>query len=378
MRDRRFYLPQLDGLRCLAFLLVFLHHAPFPSNSGLAHKLHSFGWVGVDLFFVLSAYLMTSLLLREYDTTGKISIKSFYIRRILRIWPLYFFAVLIGFIVLPAYSWGGEPMYYELIKNYLLPYIIFTANIPIAILGYPSMSFPALAHLWTISYEEQFYAILPILIVSLVPFKPSSWFRCLLFIFGLGLAVRISLWLMDVSYLSAWVLPLARPDSFIVGMMIAFGIEKYSLLSRVNPSVLVFLALALSAVVIYFPPIELNSIHNIWRYTAVSLTMGAVLLLSLRDSSWLCTCLATGPLRYLGKISYGLYVYHLLALAAAHYSINLVTAVYPRTGPTTQFIFETAGALTLTIAVSAVSYRWLEKPFLRWKANYEVIKSRRA
>lgn len=378
MRGTRFYLPQLDGLRFLAFLLVFIHHAPISSESVLARKLHSFGWVGVDLFFVLSAFLMTSLLLREYDATGKISVANFYVRRILRIWPLYFFAVLLGFSVVPAISWSGEFAYYGLIKNYLLPYIIFIANIPIAILGYPSTSFPALAHLWTISFEEQFYVILPLLMVGLTPFRASSWLRTLLLVFALGLGVRVSLQLMQISFLPAWVLPLARPDSFIVGMLIAVGVEKYSLTSRASQFALLTIALALLALVISFPAIELNSVHNIWRYTAISLAMGAVLLLALREPSWLATGLAIRPLKYLGKISYGLYVYHLLALAVAHYVVSLITAVNASVVSSMLISFEVVGALILTVAVSAVSYRWLEKPFLNWKENYEVIKSRLA
>jgi peptidoglycan/LPS O-acetylase OafA/YrhL len=93
----RFYLPQLDGLRFFAFLLVFLHHSPvFPGGSRVASSLKEYGWVGVDLFFVLSAYLLVALLHREHEATGLTDFKKFFIRRALRIYlfiPLLFMAI---------------------------------------------------------------------------------------------------------------------------------------------------------------------------------------------------------------------------------------------------------------------------------------------
>ncbi len=85
----RFYLPEVDGLRFFAFLLVFIHHFRVSENVFFKY-LHEFGWVGVDLFFLLSAFLLTYLLRREYSEKNNINIRFFFIRRVLRIWPLYF------------------------------------------------------------------------------------------------------------------------------------------------------------------------------------------------------------------------------------------------------------------------------------------------
>ena len=108
-KSRRFYVPQLDGLRFLAFLLVFVHHGPHwdavfaPHSTGnrIFSFLESYGWCGVDLFLVLSAYLITSLLLIEYQQEHDISLRGFYLRRILRIWPLYYLMTGLGFLLLP-------------------------------------------------------------------------------------------------------------------------------------------------------------------------------------------------------------------------------------------------------------------------------------
>ena len=105
----RFYVPQLDGLRFVAFLLVFVHHGPHlsalfaavPFIARALEFLEHFGWFGVDLFLVLSAYLITSLLLIEYARHHDISLRGFYLRRILRIWPLYYLMTCIGFFLLP-------------------------------------------------------------------------------------------------------------------------------------------------------------------------------------------------------------------------------------------------------------------------------------
>lgn len=85
------YYPELDALRFLAFLLVLLHHAPYTEKIPIWVILHNYGWIGVDLFLCLSAYLFTKLLYVEYQEKGNINIGFFYLRRMLRIWPLYFF-----------------------------------------------------------------------------------------------------------------------------------------------------------------------------------------------------------------------------------------------------------------------------------------------
>ena len=152
----RFYHPELDGLRFVAFLFVFIHHispqelfprAPHPlASAWMLFKLT--GALGVDLFFCLSAYLITMLLLIEWESRGGVSVRRFYIRRILRIWPLYFGFLALA-IALPALGLRQEPLGVQ-----TLPFLLFVGNWSSAFLGAPNN---VAGPLWSVSLEEQFY-----------------------------------------------------------------------------------------------------------------------------------------------------------------------------------------------------------------------------
>src|SRR3984957_5422234 len=175
-KPRRFYRPELDGLRFYAFLGVFVCHT-VPNEAKFYSDLHlpmprllaavvRSGAAGVDLFFVLSAFLITSLLLRERQDTGEISLRLFYIRRILRIWPLYFLVVGLGVLLAHTAPHRNHFWYYDpaLSWQYLASYIFFGANWVYAVLGNPHS---ICAPLWTVSIEEQFYLVWPALMKTL-------------------------------------------------------------------------------------------------------------------------------------------------------------------------------------------------------------------
>ena len=161
---RRFYQPELDGLRFYAFLGVFALHT-LPSEKGFYSRLHlpipwlwaafaKSGGAGVDLFFALSAFLITSLLLKERQETGRISLRRFYVRRILRIWPLYFLMIALGIVLSHSIADQDLPWYY------VAGYLLFVGNWVHAIFGAPNS---VCSPLWTVSIEEQFYLIWPAL-----------------------------------------------------------------------------------------------------------------------------------------------------------------------------------------------------------------------
>ncbi len=387
----RFYLPQLDGLRFLAFFLVFLHHLKLPPAGSMADgwatpwlALRAFGWMGVELFFVLSAFLMTSLLLREHRARGAISVGRFFIRRILRIWPLYFFALALGFAVLPlaAYATFGTPAHHALVATYLLPYVLFLGNVAVAIAGYPDgFAMPSLALLWTISFEEQFYVTLPFLLLLLAPARAVTWVRLLGAVALFGLAVRVALLLLPVPpHPATWVIPLARPDAFVVGMLLALAYDRELPLLRDRRGrgpVAICVAVALLASVTYFPNIDSGSWHRLWQYPAVAVGFGALLLALCGAGGAAQRVFASPPLVALGRISYGLYVYQLLALELAS---RLFLRLFPQAdnAPLAAWAAECTVGLLLAIAMAAASYRWLERPFLRRKAAYELVRSRPA
>lgn len=134
----RIYFPELDGLRFFAFLLVFFHHRdwfPVPAFS----YLHEIGWIGVDLFFVLSSFLFTKLLIAEYNKTNSINIKKFYIRRIFRIWPLYFCMIGISLIY---YLFIAGKTFASIEPKRLWGLLTFTENFITAFNGYNPLSRP--------------------------------------------------------------------------------------------------------------------------------------------------------------------------------------------------------------------------------------------
>ena len=164
----RFYLPELDVLRFFAFFAVFVSHMAlyaFYSNSALG-ALGSGGAFGVDLFFTLSGYLLTSLLLRERGKTGDIDVKAFYVRRGLRIWPLYYFFLVLCFLLtLIPESFIAAPLYpgdlfvpMPLKSYFFMAIFLFNFNIAGSMLTNPSAF---MTQLWSISVEEQFYLFWP-------------------------------------------------------------------------------------------------------------------------------------------------------------------------------------------------------------------------
>ncbi|MEP7220869.1 MAG: acyltransferase, partial [Bacteroidota bacterium] len=167
-RSGRFYHPEIDALRFLAFLAVLVHHAfppdastyvGFGCSAGVAAWITAVvrsGGFGVDLFLGLSAYLITELLIREHEKRGSIDIRAFYIRRALRIWPLYFAFLAIVILVLPHIL-----RHEQLSPIQSVGYLTFLGNWTCTLFGYPAS---VAAPLWSVSIEEQFYLMWPFLL----------------------------------------------------------------------------------------------------------------------------------------------------------------------------------------------------------------------
>ena len=175
---QRIYFPNLDGLRFLAFFSVFLFHSfytPYPAIQAStayrwAHGLTRSGDLGVNFFFVLSGFLITYLLLCERQATGRIAIGPFYVRRILRIWPLYFVVLLLGFGVLPIVrAHFGEHEFHE--TAHPAYFWLFLANFNNLYYGCQT---PTLTVLWSVCVEEQFYLVWPLLVAA-VPTRRLGW-----------------------------------------------------------------------------------------------------------------------------------------------------------------------------------------------------------
>jgi peptidoglycan/LPS O-acetylase OafA/YrhL len=379
-RVNRFYCPELDGLRFLAFFLVFLHHAPLygHGNPTLLAKLEPHGWMGVDLFLCLSSFLISKLLLLEWRSKGRISLTHFYVRRSLRIWPLYFFMCFLGFVVLPYVGLGGPSIggdaYRRMVHDYLLPYLTFLGNYATANHDYAPSN--TLLILWTISLEEQFYILWPLVLLAL-SFKRTSLLKLSCFLLAGTVMFRAAAvwwgWKHPALYVSLW----TRLDPFVLGALLAFYQEELDRwMKNVPPGVLALAGLASMWLVTLFPSIEASSHHAVWQLFCSALGP-CLLIAAVTKPGHLRTISSSYPLVQLGRISYGLYVYHFIALGIARRLLVAGWNAPPHADCGLGiWAIEFALGLGLTVLMAWLSYHLYEKQFLRLKKRFSSIESR--
>jgi peptidoglycan/LPS O-acetylase OafA/YrhL len=368
-RAERFYRPELDALRFFAFLGVFIFHAAprtmeFYDAAGYPHWLSSLlisifgaGAYGVDLFFALSAYLITSLLLRERAATGALDLRGFYLRRILRIWPLYL--AFVAFAAIMAKALPGQVLPW----HYVAGYSLLAGNWIYVFYGLPaSFATP----LWTVSIEEQFYLTWPLAL------RKAS--VRVMAIIAVGILVVANAWRVWLAVSAAPVERIeyntfTRLDPIAFGILIALFGHKLPSFTRVQRVVLLCGGVATWVAVFAFTVTFDASMVTTWRMAVghpfTALASAAVLLSVLGSQHGF---LRSKTLLYLGKISYGLYVLHEFAHFCA---IRLVHASTPG-----MVVAQSIVGLALTIVLAAASYRWLESPFLRLKERFAHVQSR--
>jgi peptidoglycan/LPS O-acetylase OafA/YrhL len=361
----RFYQPELDGLRFYAFLGVFVCHT-LPYEPAFYRKLHlplpwlwgavaKSGAAGVDLFFALSAFLITSILLRELQVTGGISLQRFYLRRILRIWPLYLLVVALGVVL--SHTMANQTLAWY----YVVGYLLFVGNWVHAAFGRPeSICSP----LWTVSIEEQFYLVWPVLMKLL---RRRGMVLAAIATFLLATVSRIGFMLSGQSGGFIYYGSISRCDSLALGILLALFADRLPNLAR-GPRWLL-LAAGLAGWIV--ASLWLNEqpgpvdMRMVWGRLLVSLAAGAILFAGLGSNSPL---LRSRWIVGLGKISYGLYMLHLTAI------LIMLHVFHPRWG--WQLLVTKILGLGTTIVLAMVSYRWVESPFLRLKDRLAVVLSR--
>ncbi|WP_158541257.1 acyltransferase [Ruegeria sp. A3M17] len=361
MREKSvYYSPQIDGLRFVAALLVFIHHSPdVPFLSGIKE----YGWIGVDLFLAISAFLLTKILLLEWKATEAISIRRFYIRRALRIFPLYIFYL----TAVCAWALIEGHLVASTVVGWWLGFMSFTGNLMTAIGGYSPVPFTA--HLWTISLEEQVYAVLPMLLLLylLSGAGRRSFVAIALSLIAVLIVARLGFTLLGTQHPFIWVLPL-RADSFVLGAIAAVLMTGAQMK---HSSLLTVIGIALMASVVLFPPVDVPGLYQVIGYTVIAL--GCVLVVvGVQTDGLLARVLSWSPVRYFGKISYGVYVYHVLCISMAG---KLVASLSSNDGPGEGILIFALG-LAMTLALSSLSYELFEKSFLKIKNRYSTVISR--
>lgn len=360
-----FYHPELDVLRFVAFLAVFMHHA-LPRDASLYVRnglspvvtqwlltAKEAGAFGLDLFFALSAYLITELLLREHASRGSFSVKNFYIRRALRIWPLYFtFLALTIFLIpaiLPKESFG---------PIYIASFVFFVGNWVCAIKGIP---FSVAGPLWSISVEEQFYITWPLLLRF---FGINRIKQLAVAMLLLALLTRVFLALYGVKHPGVWCNTLARLDPIALGAILAFTLRgRAPQISNVLRLGLCAVALASWWLAARF--LTQDGPASVATYSLSGLASVVFLIAVLRSDAQFLRVAPLSWFVYLGRISYGLYVFHLFALA-----VMMNVRVVPGLGIPLSFELRVLFSLLLTVSLAATSYSWLEEPFLKLKGRF--------
>lgn len=379
--QQRTYFPNLNAVRFLAaFMVVIGHIEQFKGAFGLHNaqdttffpaRFVMSGRDAVTLFFVLSGFLITYLLLREHQQSGTISIGKFYLRRALRIWPLYYLIILLSITVIPAlYHWTNFDGYYislsDRLPQKLALYLLFLPNVADLL----NLYLLGAMHLWTIGVEEQFYLIWPQIAKRLMPI----FGRALLII----LAFKSLLIVLNLLFGDALVQALGFPYVFLLNFriesMVIGGLGAWMLFHRpawvqrwlhARPVELAALALLL-----------LNCVA--WRSSGLltdALLSGVyiVFILNLAANPRALVNWEHPLLRQLGNYSYGIYMYHPLIIYALLVGCALLGAA-DATQPLFNPLFYLA-AIGLTIAISALSYHYFERFFLRLKLRATVVPS---
>ncbi len=385
--NKRFY-PALDGLRALAVLLILLHHYRLRP-----HSILEWGWVAVDLFFVLSGFLITGILFDTRDQVHRFA--NFYWRRVLRIFPLYYGIWIAAAAATPVFHfawtrrWLLWPLY---LGNFT--HLVARSTAPQGTLdwlwNYAPHTIPTLGpffsfgHLWSLSVEEQFYLVWPFLVFN-VRSRRTLLNLCLVIVVAMPLLRGLAGTLLPQNLLDREILyrsTFFRVDSLLLGSALALmqrGTRAASLFRHAKAvgatTLLLLLATGWFAIhVLHQEPT--GSPLTPWiatiGYTYVDLLSACILLLALEETSLFSRFLQIRPLQWLGRISYGFYVFHdLFHPAYSTLAFRLTRKLHMNLAHSEQMILPVA--FICTTATAFLSYRLFERPFLLLKTRFTKV-----
>ena len=357
--ERQFHhVAGLDGVRGVAVLLVVLFHFGKLWRTETGGLLPA-GFIGVDVFFVLSGFLITSLLLNERAAQGKVSIPRFYIRRSLRLFPALL-GILIAHLIYSQVK--NIPLENEL--KQIASVLAYVSNFAQSY-WLPEMLRSGLSFTWSLAIEEQFYLLWPaVLLFGVLRFTKNRT-QILVLVFGFALLsalIRLYIWHLGSGYPAAYMRPDARADGLLIGAGCAF-LWRWRLvpLQYLNEvAIVAFVGIIGTALVI---PRE-NTIMFSGGFTVVSIA-AAVMLLATAENGWALQPLMESKwLRLLGKVSYGLYLWHTLSLRVAF-------SIFQGRGP----LLIGAVGLVFTVITTTASWFVIEQPFLRLKDRFGGVES---
>lgn len=373
--EKRIYFSGINSLRFIAALAVIITHVEllkgvYGMKSYWKNPIvFNLGGMGVYFFFVLSGFLITYLLLVEKEKYKIIKIKDFYMRRILRIWPLYYLIVIIGFFILPKFdpfhiSYLEESFNNNFTENLIL-YVLILPNLAFSL--YPAV--PNIGQAWSIGVEEQFYLAWPWIIS-----KSKHILKTLLIIIAGLFLLKVGVLILGNFYGNTqWYGPLklfiamSKFECMAIGGIGAFFLfSKNNILNIFyNRYILLFSIVCIPLLIYITPNFLQDGIHIVYSILFL------IIILNVSNNT-IKFNFENKLFNYLGKISYGIYMYHFMVIPAVLYTIKNHFNLQSEMTLNVIIYFST---ILITVFISGISYRFIERPFINLKSRYSTIKS---
>jgi len=369
------HIPALDGLRGIAIIFVMVYHffaLCTPADNwvdDLVFSVGKAGWIGVDMFFVLSGFLITGILYDSRNARGYF--RSFYVRRALRIFPLYYFVLFVLFVSLSFLS-TSLPENYAMLRKEQVWFWVYLINWYFAFQG--GFTLPA-GHFWSLAVEEQFYLVWPFVVLWC---RHQTLIVFCAILFCVSLVARISLLAIGIPPTAVYTITFTHMDGLVLGALLAVGLRSVSLekfpfrLARTVSLISLGLLLTLFVWLGHFS--FNHPIVAAVGYSLLALLFGQLLLVSIFSSANSRTQkLLTHPiLRSFGKYSYCIYLIHpLIAVALLHYGFRPDRFLMGGSAVCSMAVFVLL-AISLCWLGGFFSWHLYEKHFLRLKDRFSV------
>jgi peptidoglycan/LPS O-acetylase OafA/YrhL len=367
--EKKRYFPNLNGIRCIAALLVVFHHLEQAKHAFGIDNLYDItiikhaGRLGVGLFFVLSGFLITYLLLEEKGRFGDVDAKKFYLRRVFRIWPIYFLIIILSFFVFPHIDLLYFPGANEKLAHDVAP------RLALLLLVLPNYAFVLYdlpywcAQTWSIGVEEQFYYLWP----WIIKYPKKSGRIVFLFLLVTVAVLLCGTYLLDktdeekISAITTF-LGQFRIQTMALGGLCAYLVytqktKFLNIIFRKDIQVVVYTLLA----ILFFSGIHFTGFLELYAlffsFFVLNVSCNPNTIISLENK----------VMSYLGKISYGLYIYHVFVIV---FIINALRIYTPQITGTGYHVLLYILTFVLSVAVTAFSFNYFEKPLLAFKDRH--------
>lgn len=359
-------LPNLNGIRSIAALMVLFHHVEQAKEAyGIPNIYHldlikHIGRLGVGLFFVLSGFLITYLLLQEKNNHGTINTKHFYLRRVFRIWPIYFLIVGLSYFVFPYFPLFAYPGANAHVFPHYWERLVFLAfvlpNYAFVLYDLPYWC----AQAWSIGVEEQFYYLWPWIVKY-----PRRWIIIIIvfLVFTAGLLAFGIKFLSDPQVDSLKIIR-TFVGQFRIQIMAIGGFCAYLAFKDIRPILVVLYRTDLQVGIYLLTALLLLSGFHFPAFMEVYSLLFGYIILNLATNPKSIINIKGWFMNYSGKISYGLYLYHVAVMVAV---LNVLENFRIHLNPFAYNSILYSSVLVLSVAVATASFEYLEKPLLRYK-----------